>query len=362
MGTETVNSTGEALTQIERAAGLQAHISPWISVPAVFIAWAFIMTAVKKIAFAMVRKFAARTTTQLDDILLDALDFPLQLLIYATGILLVQNLVPAGQVDISKYLMDGFKIVGILAAVLFVDKFLRGLIDLYAVKVEILKTSGGIAQGVIRVVVLVLGGLVLLDSFGVSITPIIASLGIGSLAVALALQPTLENFFSGIQIIADKPIQVGQFIKLESGEEGTVVKIGWRSTWICQPNNNTVIIPNKALVGSRVMNYFYPDTEMAVLVGIGVHYNSDLEHVERVATDVGAKVMKECTGGVPSFTPFIRYHTFGESSIDFNVILRARDWPSTHLVKHEYIKQVKERFAAEGIVIPYPIRTVIQEK
>lgn len=72
--------------------------------------------------------------------------------------------------------------------------------------------------------------------------------------------------------------------------------------------------------------------------------------------------MKECSGGVMAFAPFIRYHTFADSSINFNVIMRAADWPSTHLVKHEYIKRLQKRFSAEGIIIPYPIRTIIQEK
>ena len=93
-GTETLNSVGTALTDMERVVGLKEHVSSWISVPLVFVVWVFMMTAVKKIAFAVARKFAARTETQLDDILFDALDFPLQLIIYATGILLVQTLIP----------------------------------------------------------------------------------------------------------------------------------------------------------------------------------------------------------------------------------------------------------------------------
>ncbi len=362
MGSEMVNSTTTAAAVLGSALGVPAGISLWVIVPAVFVLWVLVFSLLKKITFVIVRKFAARTKTHLDDIFFDALDLPLQLMIYATGILVVKNFVAPDGAGIDQYLLAGFKVTGIIAGVFFIEKFLRGLVALYAQKVEILKTAGGIAQGVIRVVVMGLGGLVVLDSMGISITPIIASLGIGSLAVALALQPTLENFFSGIQLIADKPIQVGQFIRLESGEEGTVTRIGWRSTWVCQPNNNTVIIPNKLLVSSRVMNFFYPDREMAVIVGVGVHYASDLEKVERVAVDVGRQVMKECPGGVGSFEPFIRYHTLADSSINFNVILRAVDWPSTHLVKHEYIKRLQKRFSAEGIIIPYPMRTIVQGK
>ncbi len=339
-----------------------AHVSPWVAAPAVFLVWVLVFFTVKKATFAIARKFASSTQTKIDDILFAALDIPLQLMICATGVLVVQNFIPRGDVDISRYLLGGFKAVSIVAAALFFDRFMRGLVMLYAGRIDILRTSSGVVQGFVRVVIMGLGLLILLDSLGVSITPIIASLGIGSLAVALALQPTLENFFSGIQLVADKPIQVGQFIRLESGEEGTVTRIGWRSTWICQPNNNTVVMPNKLLVNTRVLNYFYPDLETGVAVPVGVHYGADLDKVERVTLEVARQAQKESAGGVPLFEPSMRYNALGDSSINFNVSLRARDWAAVHELRHDFIKALVKRYAAEGIVIPYPTRTFIQEK
>lgn len=253
---------------------------------------------------------------------------------------------------------DLFKAIAIFAVIIFLDRLFRRLIKTYSDKMPILRNSGGVVSGVVRAVVIGLGVLILLDSFGISITPILASLGIGSLAVALALQPTLENFFSGIQIIIDKPVALGQFIKLESGEEGYVEKIGWRSTWIRMLPNNIVVLPNKLLVNSRVLNYYYPDMEMAVLVQMGVHYNSDLEQVERITVEVAKDVLKTVKGGVPEFEPFIRYHTFNDFSIDFTVILRAKEFVDGYLLKHEFIKRLHKRYDKEGIVIPYPIRTL----
>lgn len=340
----------------------QLNISPWIGIPLVFFIWVLALATVKRAVFLFVKKLTVNTKTQLDDILLEAADFPVQLVIYASGLLVIQSLIPKETLDVMSHLVMGFRIVCIISAVMFLEKFLIGLVRIYADRFEIFKTAGNLANGLIRMVVFGLGGLIVLDSLGVSITPIIASLGIGSLAVALALQPTLENFFSGIQLVADKPVQVGQFIKLESGEEGTVTNIGWRSTWITMPNNNTIVIPNKVMVNTRILNYFYPDMEIAVLVGVGVHYNSDLEMVERVTVEVAREVMKEVPGGVPGFEPLVRYHTFADSSINFNVVMRAKDWPSTHLVKHEFIKCLQKRYAKEGIAIPYPIRTFIQGK
>jgi prepilin-type N-terminal cleavage/methylation domain-containing protein len=107
-----------------------------------------------------------------------------------------------------------------------------------------------------------------------------------------------------------------------------------------------------------VTNYTLQDKEMAVLVDLGVHYSSDLVKVERVTREVAAEVMREVPGGVPGFVPFIRYNTFGDSSIGFTTILRAQSFVDQYLVKHEFIMRVHARYAREGIVIPYPIRAI----
>ena len=340
-------------------------VSAWIYAPVIYFLWVTVLLIVKRIIYAQVRKFAKRTKTEIDNIILKALDLPLTLLIFVSGAVILEKVAPlAESAELTRYLIVALKATSIVAVVLFLDKLFRQLIQTYAPRIDILQSSGGVVQGFVRAIVYALGLLILLDSAGISITPIIASLGIGSLAVALALQPTMENFFAGIQIIVDKPIKVGQFIKLDSGEEGYVSKIGWRSTWVRMLPNNTVVIPNKVLTNSKLLNYYYPEEELAVLVQVGVHYNSDLEFVEKVTIEVGEEVMKNITGGVPEFRPFIRYHTFDDFSINFTVILRAKEFVDNYMIKHEFIKHLHKRYNKEGIVIPYPIRAInyAQEK
>ncbi|MCK5082049.1 MAG: mechanosensitive ion channel, partial [Candidatus Omnitrophica bacterium] len=217
-------------------------VSTWIVIPIVFLVWVTVFLFVKRTFLKVIKKVAKKTKTQLDDIFVQSADFPLTLLIFASGGVVVERMIPlATNNDLTTHFIVGFKAVSVVACVLFFDKFLNALIHTYSGKVEILKTSGGVARGFVRIIVIGLGLLILLDSFGVSITPVLASLGVGSLAVALALQPTLENFFSGIQLIMDKPIKVGHFVKLDSGEEGYVHKIGWRSTWVKMLPNNVVV-------------------------------------------------------------------------------------------------------------------------
>jgi small-conductance mechanosensitive channel len=331
----------------------------WILLPAAFFIWVTALLCAKKIFFGVIRRFAAKTPTPLDNIFIQSSDFPLTLLIFAGAGAIVERMTPlAAPTALTNHFSPIFKAAVIIALGLFADRFLTNAIREYSGKVEILRSSGGIVRGVVRIAAICLGLLVLLDTFGVSITPVLASLGIGSLAVALALQPTLENFFSGIQIVIDKPIQMGHFVKLESGEEGYIHKIGWRSTWIRMLSNNIVVIPNKVLVNSRLINYYYPEKELAVLVEAGVHYSSDLEHVERITIEVARDVLKEVSGGVGGFEPFIRYHTFGDFSIHFTVILRAREFVDQYLIKHEFIKRLHKRYAKEGIIIPCPIRAL----
>lgn len=334
----------------------------WLMAPLLYCLWVMALLTVKRIAFVMIKKMAAQTKTRFDDVFIESASFPLTILIFASGGILVHRLIPMGDGEITRAVLSGFKAVAIFAIVLFVDKFLNLILKEYSARVEILKTSGGIARGFVRTVILGLGTLVFLDSFGVSITPIIASLGIGSLAVALALQPTLENLFAGIQIVADKPILVGHFVRLESGEEGYVHKIDWRSTWIRMLPNHMVVIPNKTLINSRILNYYYPDAECALVMQVGIHYKSDLDHVERVTIEVAQDVLKSVPGGVATFQPFIRYHTFGDFSINFSVILRVREFVDQYLVKHEFVKRLKARYEKEGIVIPYPIEAVNVEQ
>lgn len=334
-------------------------VSAWVYAPVTYFLWVSAFLFIKKLYYEKIKKFAEKTHSKIDDILLDALDLPLTLLIFVSGAIVLERISPLGKnAELTRYFVLGLKVTGVVAIVIFFDKLTKNLITTYAKKIDVLKTSGGITQGIVRVIVFGLGLLILLDTLGVSITPLLASLGIGSLAIALALQSTLENFFSGVQIVIDKPIKVGQFIKLDSGEEGYVHKIGWRSTWVRMLPNNVVVIPNKVLVNSKVLNYYYPEQEMAVLVQVGVHYESDLKHVEKVTIEVGEEVMKEVSGGIPEFKPFIRYHTFNDFSIDFTVILRCKEFVDNYMIKHEFIKRLHERYAKEGIKIPYPIRAI----
>ncbi|AVH55143.1 MULTISPECIES: mechanosensitive ion channel family protein [Streptomyces] len=218
--------------------------------------------------------------------------------------------------------------------------------------------SATIFVNITRVVVLAIGCLVVLQTLGISIAPLLTALGVGGLAVALALQDTLANLFAGIHILASKTVQPGDYIRLSSGEEGYVVDINWRQTTIRNLSNNLVIIPNGQLAGTNMTNYNRPEQQLTILVQVGVAYDSDLEHVEQATTEVVAEVMNDITGAVPDHEPAIRFHTFGDSRIGFTVILGVGEFSDQYRIKHEFIKLLHKRYRLEGIRIPAPARTV----
>lgn len=340
-----------------------SSLPEWSVAMAVVVSLFIVMLVVKKFILLRVGKVTARTSFYYDKLLVKVISFPLTLCLLALTIKLSEHVVAYFDVEADFSMFNSTARLLIVAAlVLFIDGFLTGTVGHYAEKSSTLKSSSSIMQGITRALILGLGILIILGTMGIAITPVIASLGITSLAVALALQPTLTNFFSGVQLVIDKPIRVGDFIELESGEQGFVDKIGWRTTWIRMLPNNFIIIPNSVLSQSKIINYYYPEKQLSVPVEVGVHYDSDLEHVERVTLEVARDILRTHKWGVPDYQTFVIFHTFDSSSINFTVMLRAQEYFNRFFIKSEFIKALHQRFKEEGITIPYPIRAINYEQ
>jgi small-conductance mechanosensitive channel len=219
----------------------------------------------------------------------------------------------------------------------------------------------GVVRTLVKIGVIAVGTLILLSALGISVTPLLTTMGLGGLAVAFGLRETLANLFSGMNFTLAGNINVGDFVKLGSGQEGHegyIEDIQWRVTRVRTLFDTIVVIPNSQLADSIVTNYHQPSSDALILVPVGVHVASDLEHVERVTCRVARQIMETIPGGTPGFEPSVRYKAFGDSSIDFWVILRVRQYPDFLLVRHEFIKALVRAFAEEGIVIPFPVRAL----
>ena len=211
-------------------------------------------------------------------------------------------------------------------------------------------------------VIYVMGVLVILQYYGISIAPILTAAGVGGMAVALALQETLANIFAGLHLILSKQIRIGDYIRLGTGEEGRVTDIAWRFTTIVPVGaSNTVVIPNKTIAGANITNFSLPTRSLNISVPVGVAYDSDLALVERVTIETAKEVLARVDNN-PNAEPLVRYTKFNDSSIDFAVILPSSQFDQQGLIIHDFIKALTDRYRIEGIDIPYPIRTVIQEQ
>lgn len=329
-----------------------------LAVPlAVALAGLVLGVVVRRTVIARLARSAKASRSRLDDIFVAAVRGPIVLWFFIGG------LYAAVQVTALPDRIS--ELIGTTLVVLVIASITWSLAGMAVAAVRSISvgTEGGLPgitliSNVTRVGVLVIGFLVVLQTLGISIAPVITALGIGGLAVALALQDTLANLFAGIHILAARQVRPGDYVLLDTGEEGFVIDVTWRQTTIRQLPNNLIIVPNSKLASAIVTNTYLPEKIVRFVVPVGVHYDSDLEQVERVTREVARDVMREVEGGVTDHDPLIRYHTFGDFAIGFNAIMWAREHVDHYPLKHEFVKRLHERYRAEGIVIPFPIRTI----
>jgi len=312
----------------------------------------------------LMRLTSSRTRTRLDDLLLGAIRPSLVAFVVAQGLFVALTQVSfldEGQDHINKAW------VAVVLALVFValQRILAALLTWYGSEIATRTRTDWdekalpLLRRVANLVVLAIGALVVLDFLGISIAPLVAGLGIGGIAVALALQPTLANFISGTYMLSDGSIRPGDFIELQDGPMGTVEQVGWRSTRILTPLNNVVIIPNSKLSDTIVTNYNQPQPLMNVVLTCGVSYESDLRRVEQICIEVMNDLRTRLAEVEKTFDPLVRFREFADSNINFLCIMRAMNRGATFLVHHELMKALHHRFTKEGIEINYPVRKLV---
>lgn len=248
----------------------------------------------------------------------------------------------------------------LLAAVLWsvtiiVARIAAGLVSAYAGREGTFLPATSIIPGLIRLLIYVVGALIVMGELAIPIAPLLTALGVGGLAVALALQDTLSNVFAGLYLIASREINPGDYVSIAEGEEGYVLDINWRSTTIQTLLDNTVIVPNAKLASSIVTNYHLVQRETIIRVPVPVDYESDLEQVERVTLEVAREAMEEVVPNV-RWEPRLYLHTFGEFSLNLTVLMRVRNLFDQYRLRHVFMQKLVARYRQEGIRIPFPIK------
>ncbi len=317
---------------------------------------------IRKVLYQWLSRISRRTKTELDDIIVRSTRGASLLWCFVAGI--YTGLALSGVPETWTAIVDKVLVsLLILSFALVVASIGSTFIIRYAARSKMAAPMTSLAQNTVRGLILVVGILVLLDTLGVKVTTLIAALGIGSLAVALALQSTLSDLFAGTYIILSKNIRPGDYIKLDSGDEGYVVDINWRATTIRPFQNTIVIVPNSKLSQAIVTNYSLPEPWIQVAIPINVGYDTDVEHLERVLVEEGKKAIKEIPGMLTDFEPVVRFMPgFGDFSLNFVFVFRVKEFVDQYYVQHQLRKRILKRFREEGIEIPFPIRTVRMER
>jgi len=329
----------------------------WVA-PVITIGGALLLGIIfERIILNRLRRIAEKTTWQGDEIIIAGLKGVTTLWFVLAGAFIASYSLPVTPTVLT-LIHKALMVLVILSGTIVVARIAVGFVNLSTIREDGALPSASILSNLTKLSVFLIGILIILQSLGISITPLLTALGVGGLAVALALQDTLGNLFAGLHLLASRKIRPGDYVGLDTGQEGTVVDIGWRNTTIRTLGNNLVILPNSKLSAAIVTSFFQPDKEMSVLVGVSVSYDSDLEKVERVTVEVAKSVLREVPGAVVSHEPFIRYSSFADSGIAFSVILRVHEFTAQYLLKHEFIKRLHARYNEEGIVIPFPTRIV----
>ena len=330
--------------------------------PAIIIVVGFLVGVIfEKIILRKIKKLSSKTKWESDEIFINALRGTTTVLFLVASIYLALE-----STELSVHLLNFIHKVLLVLVILFVtvvlSKISVGFVNVYSKRVGVSLTSTSIFTNITRILVFIIGILIIFQYLGISTVHILTVLGIGGLAVALALQDTFSNLFAGIQVIASGQLKPGHYLRLSSGEEGHVADITWRYTTIISLQNNTLIVPNSKLASAIVTDFNIPDEILLTSIEVGVSYDSDLEKVEKVTTDVAGEVLKETGVGVPEFEPSVTYKKFGDSSINFDVDFHVKKFVDQYTVKHEFIKRLHRRYREEGIDIPFPVRTVYMKE
>jgi small-conductance mechanosensitive channel len=353
-----------------------------IAVSIVIIVLSFIVAKIiSYLLKEIIKPFVEKSKSQLDDKILEVAETGTFRLIILGGFYFAVNNLRYGYflyeenadtlfkksypfVDKSLGLADNILyLVLILIILLLSYRVITILFDWYAEKInagENRNLSGSLFPLLKKVSNIIIGALaivIILSRFKVDISAFIVSIGVGSLAIALAAQDTLSNMIAGFIIMIDRPFRIGDRIRY-GDDIGDVAEIGIRSTKILDFDNNLVIMPNNEIVKSKIINVTYPNILTRVIIEVGVAYGTDLKKVREImlkAANAHPLISKEIPADVVLLS-------FGDSSLDLRLAARTDDYRHAWTMQCELRETIYEEFNKEGIEIPFPQRVVYMKK
>ena len=310
----------------------------WLS-PLLIIILAILFGLIfKKFLHSKLKRFTERSKWEGDDILLESIESQIILWFFLFSLFLVFKDLPINP-KFSEIILIIIKIILIASITHAMAKLILGLFNLWSNKHSGGFPSTTIFTNIVKITIYVIGLLIILDSVNISIAPMLTALGVGGLAVSLALKDTLSDVFAGLHILLSKKVQPGDFVSLDSGEMGYIQNITWRNTKMLERTNNILHIPNTKLSSAIVKNYDSGDPSFSVKIFMGVDYDSDLDFVEKITMEIANELHKTLDETNKLSKPSFKFRGFGESSIDFAVYFRGNKYGDQNPIIHQFIKK-----------------------
>ena len=316
---------------------------------------------IRYVLWGVIQHFAKKTKSDLDDRLLAATRKHVYLLVYVFGVSILFNYIESlyGETAGEKLfdVIDGITYsIGVLIVANLVARIIRTSLIWYGENVAT-RTESTVDDEFVplldragKIIVYALAVLIVLDHFSIDVKGLIAVLGVGSLAIALAAQDTIANMIAGFVIMIDRPFRVGDRLRLHDGTVCSVYQIGIRSTRLVTLQNTMIVSPNSELTKSSVHNLSYPSPEIQVQVSVGVAYDSDIEKVRRIMVEEASQHPRVMDTPAPAVT----LNTIGPSALEVGLYCRVACTADQAPVASELRERILARFRQEAIIIPYP--------
>jgi small-conductance mechanosensitive channel len=333
-----------------RLAGIEIGAPPIVVVP-IFLLGLLLLSAVaaRLARSATARWLSGSRSDGTHAAPVPSLGIPISATVLIGGLMLVlPELTLPGR--IGRWLGATLNIAFVLACALGLSRIAVAALTAYAARNPSVRPALGIGRGIVRIAVAVLTAITALESLGVPVAPLLTTLGIGSLAVALALQDTLANFFAGLHLLADRPVRPGDYIKLIEGAEGFVETIGWRSSRLRTTANNIVVVPNQKLSQAILTNFHLPIANVTMTVTLTLGADVDADAVEKALNEELARAVAEIAD-LHDGKPNVRLIDISVAGQVWNCTFDVKDVEAQGLAGHEVRKRLLARLRRDGIAL-----------
>jgi MscS family membrane protein len=321
----------------------------------VFVFFIFVLRIVASILERIILRLVKKTKTDIDDIIIKRSSIPITLILVLLSFKLALN-----EILIESSFLNQINNTVYSFMIIFVGYLIYVIVDVAIfdiwtklskkAKIDIGESLGGLIKGTLKIILISMAILYILSIWGIEITPLLAGLGIAGFAIALALQPVLANVFSGVSIIMDKSIRVGDLVYLDSQSKGKIKKVGLRSTRLITFDNELIIIPNTKLAESVIQNIALPEPKTRVVIPFGVAYGSDIDKVKKLVL----KEINTIKNVSKDPKPFVSFREMADSSLNFKAYFYVDDFADRFEAQDEANTKIYNILSKKGIEIPFP--------